>query len=193
MKAVAAVFAAIAFASVAARGQGQFLFDTHDPTAGNDVRLFYPDCQPASGPDLFVEVLAGPDAATLMPLTPLLSFNRTGADAGYPSPFAQIYTVPGMAGGMSALVGYRFFQGTSWNSAVAKSSLALAPTPVALSEPPTPPNEVALGMQIFGCPEPPTWVLALLGLGPVTFCFRRERCRVHVHAKLSPISVETRR
>ncbi len=60
MKAVVVVDAAIAFASVAALGQGQFLFNTRDLSIGNNISFVGPNCIPASGSDLFVEVLAGP-------------------------------------------------------------------------------------------------------------------------------------
>ena len=125
MKAVAAVFAAIAFASVAARGQGQFVFNTHDPTAQNDV-IFAPCGYPVSSPDFFVAVFAGPDASHRSPLSPTLALNRTGAGAGYTSPFAEIYTVPGMAAGASAVVGYQMFQGTTLADAIARGPVALA-------------------------------------------------------------------
>ena len=89
MKAVVVLFAAIVFASVAALGQGQFLFNTRDLSASNNVMFCFNG--PASGADLFVEVLAGPDASHLVPLSPLLPLNQTGADIGYTNPFGQTY------------------------------------------------------------------------------------------------------
>jgi hypothetical protein len=85
-KAGAVLLAAIGFASVAASGQGQFFFDTHVLALGNDVHFVMPDGSPASGPDLFVEVLAGRNTDTLMPLLPLLALDRKGASAGYTDP-----------------------------------------------------------------------------------------------------------
>jgi hypothetical protein len=171
--------AAVVFASVAAQGQGQFLFNTHDPTAGNVLTFYGPDCVTlASGPDLFVEVLAGPDANSLVRLAPLLSLNRTGAGAGFTNPFSEIYTVPGMVGGSSAVVGYREFQGTSYATATFKIGLGLATAPVVLTEPPTPPNEVALGTHFVTnlCPEPPTWTAGLLGVAIILlFRFQKRR------------------
>ena len=89
MKAVVVLLAAFAFASAAAFGQGQFVFNTRDQSASNNV-MFCID-GPASGPDLFVEVLAGPDAQHISPLSPLLPLNQTGADIGYTNPFGQTY------------------------------------------------------------------------------------------------------
>src|ERR1039457_4255282 len=91
----------------AAYGQGQFFFNTHDITAGNV--LTFVDGRTGngtSGPDFFVEVLAGADASHLTALTPALALNRTGAGAGFANPFSATYTVAGMAGGTSATVGY---------------------------------------------------------------------------------------
>jgi hypothetical protein len=176
MKAAVVLFAVIAFASVAALGQGQFLFNTRNLSAGNNVPFFL-RCEPASGTDLFVKVLAGPDANNLMPLTPLLPLNRTGAGAGYTNPFGQIYTVPGMEAGTAASVGYRAFQGTSYAEAASKSQLMFALSPVVLTAPPSVPNEAVLGSSSIPpecIPEPSAWALFLLGLGALIWRFRAQ-------------------
>jgi hypothetical protein len=166
--------------AAAAYGQGQFLFNTRDIAAGNNV-TFTLNGQPATGNDLFVEVLAGADANSLAPVAPALPLNRTGAGAGYTSPFSQIYTTT-LAGG-NAAIGYRAYQGTSYDSAANKSAVittqlgSSTPLTVALTTPPTPPNEVALGtgaVAIGVIPEPGTMALGLLGLGSLLL-FRRRK------------------
>jgi uncharacterized protein (TIGR03382 family) len=169
--------------AAAAYGQGQFLFNTRDIAAGNNV-TFTLGGAPATGSDIFVEVLAAADAAGLAnatPLAPALPLNRTGAGAGYTSPFSQIYTTT-LAGG-TANIGYRAYQGTSYAAAANKSDLITTqlggntPLTVALTTPPTPPNEVALGtgtVTIGVIPEPGTMALGLLGLGSLLL-FRRRK------------------
>ena len=154
------------------------MFNTHDPTTGNVVSFAL--CgELASGPDFFVAVLAGPDASHLTPLSPTLPLNRTGAGAGFTNPFAQIYTVPGMTAGTSAVIGYEMYQGTSLADATMTLPLGLALSPVVLTEPPSIPNEVALGTHtiaiVSNCPEPATWMLGLLGLGVMTCRLRQKR------------------
>ena len=143
-----------------------------DTTAGNVLTFLNPSGGGISGADWFIEVLAGKDASSLTPLTPTLALNRTGAGAGFANPFSATYTVAGMAGGTSATVGYRFYEGTSYATASLKSGIGVATSPVVLTEPPTPPNEVALGTRTTVIPEPATLVLGLLGLGTL-LAFRR--------------------
>jgi hypothetical protein len=166
--------------AAAAYGQGQFLFNTRDIAAGNNV-TFTLNGAPATGSDLFVEVLAGADANSLQPVAPALPLNRTGAGAGYTSPFSQIYTTT-LAGG-NAVIGYRAYQGTSYDAALNKSAVittqlgSQTPLTVALTTPPTPPNQVALGtgaVAITVIPEPGTLALGLLGLGSLLL-FRRRK------------------
>jgi len=167
------ITAAALMVACAAYGQGQFFFNTHDTTAGNVLTFVGIDGKGVTGADFFVEVLAGKDAASLTALTPTLALNRTGAGAGFANPFSATYTVAGMAGGTSAVVGYRAYQGTSFANAAVKSGLQMATSPVVLTEPPTPPNEVALGTHtVTLVPEPATLALGLLGLGTI-LAFRR--------------------
>jgi hypothetical protein len=149
--------------TVAAQAQGQFLFNTRDVAAGIDLRfLSSPDCVPigAEHGAWHVEVLAGPN---LQPLTPLLPLNRTGAEAGYPDPFGQIYTVPGMVQGQQAGIAFRFFEGTSYEAATIIGGV-WGPFTHVLSEPPTPPSPVQFGHIDTCIPEPTTWASGLLGL-----------------------------
>jgi hypothetical protein len=159
-------------AALVAHGQGQFLFNTHDTSIGNDVRFFWSDGTPISAPDAFVEVLVGPDAQHLAQLAPLLPLNRSAAGAGYTNPFGLIYSTT-MSSGL-AFVGYRMFQGTSWDTAFVKSTLITtqlggtpAPLIVNLTTPPSLPNELSLGSGAIyvPLPEPGAWILLTLGLG----------------------------
>jgi len=150
--------------AVAAYGQGSFFFNTHDTSGGNVVQFTF-NGAPATGSDLWVEVLAGKDANSLVALPGLLPLNRTGAGAGYTQPFSATYNVTDAIGG-TAVVGYRAFQGTSFATATAVSSLQLATSPVTLAVAPTPPNEVALGtVTVAIVPEPAAIALGLIGLG----------------------------
>jgi hypothetical protein len=164
MKNIVALTTCALLSTCAADGQGQFLFNTHDPEAGNLLTFVFHG-ELASGNDLFVEVLAGTDGQHLIPLEPLLALNRTGAEAGFTNPFSAIYTVPGMAAGQAAVVTYIGFQGTSAAMAVASSGLHYSTAPVALTESPTPPNEVLLGRDtiLIDTPEPSTCTLLILG------------------------------
>jgi PEP-CTERM motif len=170
------IMAAALLVACAAYGQGQFFFNTHDTTAGNVLTFVAADgTTKITGADFFVEVLAGKDVASLTALTPTLALNRTGAGAGFANPFSGTYTLAGMAGGSSAFVGYRAYEGTSFDSASRKSGVGMATSPVVLTEPPTPPNEVALGTHsvvLTQVPEPATLALGLLGLGTI-LAFRR--------------------
>jgi len=170
------ITAAALMIAAAAYGQGQFLFNTRDISAGNNVTFTF-NGAPATGADLFVDVLAGKDQAGLVKVGDALPLNRTGAGAGYTNPFSGIYTVPGTSGGQAVLVGYRAYQGTSYATATATSPLAVASSLTTLTEPPTPPNEVALGTVanvITTVPEPSTLALGLLGLGSLLAIRRRK-------------------
>ena len=162
MKAVVVLCAAFAFASVAARGQGQFLFNTHNPSGGNDVS-FEAFCFGQIAPDAVVQVLAGPDftSASLIPLTPTLTLSLPASGPTYPNPSAQLYTVPGMPAGAMANVVLRLIAG---NQVCGTRAL----NPVLLTEPPQTANEVSLGnrtLYVYYCPEPSSWTLVLVGIG----------------------------
>jgi len=163
--------------AAATYGQGTFLFNTRDIPNNNNVQ-FTLDGQPATGSDVWVEVLAGTSASTLNPITPLIPLNRpVGSGAGYTSPFGMVMTVPGMAGGSSATIAYRAFKGANYAAALATSPQTLADATVTLAEGATPPAEVALGVRTIGIvtvPEPGTLALGLLGLGSLLVIRRRK-------------------
>jgi hypothetical protein len=153
----------VAVSCLATQGQGRFLFSTYAPPENNVS--FTLAGGPATGPDLFVQVFAGPDLNHLAPLEPLLALNQTGAMAGFPNPLSQTYSVPGMPSGSEALVAYVGFRGASLETASVRSPLNPALIPVTLIEPPEAPNEVQLGTMvvIIDIPEPPTPHLELIG------------------------------
>ena len=176
------ITAAALLVAVSAFGQGQFLFNTRNTSTGNVLTFVDSGGNKIAGADYFVEVLAGADANSLKPVTgnsgvPLV-INRltsTGVATGFTNPFSDIFTVPGIGAGKTAVVGYRAYQGTSWDTATVKSGIQTATSAVTLTEPPTPPNEVALGTQTVNLvPEPATWALGLIGLGSLLAIRRRK-------------------
>jgi len=173
ISAVALMIAATAY------GQGQFIFNAHDVAGGNVLTFTDSAGKKIAGPDYYVDVLAGANANSLQPVTgdARLVINRsTAAGAtGFTTPFSATFIVPGMAAGAAATVGYRAYQGTSWDTATVKSPLQMATGTVLLTEPPTPANQVSLGVQTVNLvPEPATWALGLLGLGSLLAIRRRK-------------------
>jgi hypothetical protein len=173
MKTLLLIVAALVL-SLSAQAQGYFIFNTRNPGIGVNVRFVDWNGLAASGPDLFVQVFAGPSPDTLQPLNPPLPLNRTGLGAGYTAPFTYIYAVPEMESG-TAFVAYQAFKGESWDTAVMKSPLItmrnnanLSPTAlsVVLASPGTFPDEVDLGSGTVPIcvPEPVNWALSLLSV-----------------------------
>lgn len=173
------IIAAAAFMVAASTyGQGYFLFNARDTTFGNNIN-FQMNGAGVTGPDFFLEVLAGTSPTTLQPLAEKLPLNRTGTGVGYPNPFSATYTTALPAG--TANIGYRAFQGTSWDTATVRSELittvagTTTPITVALVTAPTPPNEALLGVgNVALVPEPTTMALGLLGLGTLLVFRRRQ-------------------
>jgi len=169
------ITAAALLVAVATHAQGSFTFATHN-VGVNDVKFLLPNGQPATGSDLFVEVLAGADAQHLTPLAPLLPLSRatTSSLVGYTTPLSQVYSVPT---GSTAVVGYRAFQGTSYDAATVKTPLQLSTGPVNLAVAPNLPSEAPLGVNVVtltAVPEPATLALGLLGLGSLLMFRRRQ-------------------
>ena len=161
--------------AVAAHAQGSFVINFKGE--GNDIKFYGGEaCGPPNGTEGWsVEVLAGPDLNSLVPLG-ALPLNRTSPAAalGYPNPTVQIFEV---ASGSTVLVGYQGFLGTSYASATFKGPLYTQQNggtgpdqTVALVQSPNLPNTVTVGVGTVilnpACiPEAPTWALAVLGLG----------------------------
>jgi len=178
--------AAALMIAVAAYGQGQFIFNTHDTSAGNVLTFVDQNGAKIAGPNYFVDVLVGTTAANVAALVgdaggPFV-INRTlssGAASGFTNPFSQIYTVPGQKANSQVFVGYRAYQGSSYDAATIKSATTVLPSAYTLTEPPTPPGEVPVGtvtVTLTGggnVPEPATWALGLLGFGALLAIRRR--------------------
>jgi len=171
------ITAAAFMMAVAAYGQGSLLFNTRDVSAGNNITFTF-NGAPATGSDLWVEVLAGKDANSLVALPGLLPLNRTGAGAGYTQPFSQIFGITDAAtvgANNSVVIGYRAFQGTSYATAANKSALQMALSPVGLAVAPATPTEVSLGTATVAIvPEPAALALGLIGLGGLLAIRRRK-------------------
>jgi hypothetical protein len=170
--------------TITAHGQGYFIFNSRNPTIGNDIRFLAPDGSRVFADYVFVQVFAGPSPNELQPLSPALAVGRTVGEAGYTYPLSQVYRVPGMESG-NAFVGYQaraIFQGESWDTALQKTLFittldgGLSPTSltVALATRPDLANDVLLGIGSvhFPIPEPATWALCLIGLGTALLPFR---------------------
>jgi MYXO-CTERM domain-containing protein len=180
------ITAAAFMSAVAAYGQGQFLFNTHD-TGNNNVLTFTDTAgNKIADANWFLKVLVGADAGSLKAITgdagKDFAINRktgAGAATGFTDPFSQIYTVAGSPKNTTVTVGYQAYMGTDYATATSKSDLKTAT--VVLSEPPATPTEVTLGNQTItlptgggNVPEPATWALGLLGLGSLLAIRRRK-------------------
>jgi hypothetical protein len=156
--------------SIAAYGQGQFVFNNR---ALPDVNAPFQDPTGNKLTGYTVQVLAG---ATGSQMTAAQSVGttdmRTGNAAGYVNPLTP--TVPGIANGAKADVWLNFFQGTATTGTAAAT---LGPYTVTLAEAPNTPGPLPLGTSpintgIGTVPEPATLALGLIGLGTL-LAFRR--------------------
>jgi hypothetical protein len=77
-----------------------------------------------------------------------------------------------MTAGQTATVAVNMFQGTS--SATGSIAGVIVVGVVELTEPPTPPNEVATGLKTIAVvPEPGALAMLVLGVGAIVFTFPR--------------------
>jgi hypothetical protein len=152
--------------SVAAYGQGQFVFNNRIPPDIN-AKFSLSDGTIPAGDAYTVQILAGATADALAPVASTTF--RTGAAAGYVNPLTV--TVPNLVG--PTVVRLQMFAGnTTTGTAYPLNQDFNVTTTVA---PATPPN-LALGTAElqFIVPEPTTWALALLGLGGLLAIRRRK-------------------
>jgi len=157
--------------SIAAYGQGQFIFnnrslpDVNAPfVTDTGVKL--------SGTDYTVQLLGGAAGTAVGSLTALGTTDfRSGTGAGYVNSISPV--VPGVAGGKNADILVKVFAG------VGTSGSALAtfgPYTVALAEAPATPVALPLGtssLVVATIPEPATLALGALGLGALLAIRRR--------------------
>jgi len=160
--------------SIAAYGQGQFVFNNRIPPDINAKFQLATDTTTSSlaGNAYTVQLLGGATGTPVAGLTQLATTDfRTGAAAGYVNPLTV--TVPGLAGGKSADILLNVFQGTSTTG---KPLSTFGPYPVVVQEAPNTPNNLALGTSplIVTVPEPATLALGALGLGALLAIRRRK-------------------
>jgi len=158
--------------SIAAYGQGSFLFNNH---AVPDVTAQFVDKSGVPLTGYTVQLLGGPTGTAVGSLTALTPTTdmRTGNAAGYVNPITVI--VPGVADGKKADIWLNFFAGTSTTGTPAAQ---LGPYTVTVAEAPNLPSALPLGtspitVPIGTVPEPTTLALGLVGLGSLLALRRR--------------------
>jgi len=153
--------------SIAAYGQGQFVFNNRVPPDIN--AKFVTDTGVAlAGTAYTVQILGGPQGGTLAPLA--TTDFRTGAAAGYVNPLTV--TVPTVGGGKNADILLKVFAGVGTSG----SALAQFPYSVTVTEAPATPPNLAMGtnpLTVATVPEPATLALGALGLGALLAIRRR--------------------
>jgi MYXO-CTERM domain-containing protein len=161
--------------SIAAYGQGQFVFNNRVPP---DINARFQLSSEAgttasslSGTAFTVQLMGGLTGTPTAQLTSLGTTDfRTGAAAGYVNPLTV--TVPGVAGGKSADILLRVFAGTTATGAPLST---FGPYPVVVQEAPNTPNNLALGTTpLIVVPEPATLALGAIGLGALLAIRRRK-------------------
>jgi len=154
--------------SIAAYGQGQFVFNNRVPPDIN--AKFVTDTGTAlAGTAYTVQILGGPTGGTLAPLA--TTDFRTGAAAGYVNPLTV--TVPTVAGGKNADILLKVFAGVGTSGSALSQ---FGPFSVGVTEAPATPPNLALGtnpLTVATVPEPATLALGALGLGALLAIRRR--------------------
>jgi hypothetical protein len=185
MKKLILTVAAAMMVVVGAQAQGYFVFNTR-PNSSTVIKFFDTQGTALSGDNYHVQVFAGPDANSLLPVVgDPLDFRTDAAGAGLTSPFLRQYTVAQstLGGGATAFIGYQAYHGDSLATADQKSdmitTLNASPTgaalTVSLQVAPNLPNTVNLGSgNVSLVPEPTTLALDLLGLGSLLMIRRRK-------------------
>jgi len=175
------IAAAALMVSIAAYGQGQFVFNNRIPPDINAKFQLNTDTGTTSslaGTAYTVQLLGGKPGTPTGQLTQLATTDfRTGAAAGYVNPITV--TVPGVSGvgaDTKALVLLRVFSGVGTSGTALTPDLGPFTVDVAAA-PATPPN-MALGTSALvvtaNVPEPTTLALGALGLGALLAIRRRK-------------------
>lgn len=167
MKTIGVLVAAMLLASVAARGQGQFIFSNE----GADRFRLPGDAEGVSSigsSEWTVQVLGAPHGAPVTDLKPLATTGFQGAagstKAGWVIPVTV--TVPGVVAGDPAAVMFAVFRLDFRMGCFGPFSLTLGGDSLPLPTFPPPETSVFHPFTANNCiPEPSTLLLALLGLG----------------------------
>jgi hypothetical protein len=160
--------------SIAAYGQGQFVFNNRVPPDVNAQFKLSTDTTTSSlaGTAYTVQLLGGASGSPVASLASLGTTDfRTGAAAGYVNPLTV--TVPGVANGKNADILLRVFSGVGTTG---KSLGDFGPYTVTVAEAPATPPTLALGTNpliVPAVPEPATLALGALGLGALLAMRRR--------------------
>ena len=173
------IAAAALMVSIAAYGQGQFVFNNRigsGATAEVDAK-FQLDTDTGTtsslaGTAYLVQVLGGKTGTPVAQLTALGTTDfRSGAAAGYVNAISPV--VPGVANGQAADIFLRVFKGSS---ATGTPLQTFGPYTITLTEAPAAPPNLQLGKSpiIVTTPEPATLALGALGLGALLAIRRRK-------------------
>jgi len=161
--------------SIAAYGQGQFVFNNRVPPDIN-ARMFLAGeeggtTSSLAGNAYTVQLLGGAAGTPVAQLQPLgMTDFRTGNAAGYVNPLTV--TVPGVAGGANADILVQVFQGAT---ATGTPLTSFGPFPVTVTVAPATPPNLALGTTpLVVVPEPATLALGAIGLGALLAIRRRK-------------------
>jgi len=169
------IAAAALMVSIAAYGQGQFVFNNRIGTEVNAKFVLDSDTAASSlaGTAYLVQVLGGKTGTPIAQLTPLGTTDfRTGNAAGYVNAISPV--VPGVANGQQADIFLQIFKGTSATGTALKT---FGPYTITLTEAPAAPPNLQLGTSpliIPTVPEPATLALGALGLGALLAIRRRK-------------------
>jgi len=159
--------------SLAAYGQGQFVFNNRVPPDINAKFSLDNGVTPGSDATVYtVQLLGGPSGSAQGTWTEIGTTTfRTGNAAGYVNPITV--TVPGAT--TSADFKLNVFSGTATTGTALGSVSQVFTTPVAIA--PNPPPNAPLGtaaLTFTTVPEPTTLALGLLGVGSLLFIRRRK-------------------
>jgi len=159
--------------SLAAYGQGQFVFNNRVPPDINAKFGLSTGVTPGSDATVYtVQLLGGPSGSAQSTWTEIGTTTfRTGNAAGYVNPITV--TVPGAT--TSADFKLSVFTGTSTTGTALGTLATVFTTPVAIA--PNPPPNAPLGtaaITFSAVPEPTTLALGLIGVGSLLFIRRRK-------------------
>ena len=159
--------------SIAAYGQGQFVFNNRIPPDIN-AKIQLGDGTALAGTAYTVQLLAGLAGTPTAQLVPIGTTDfRSGAAAGYVN--ALTATVPGVGEGKNADVVLRVFAGVGTGGTALTPDLG--PFTVTLHEAPNTPANLPMGtsaLVVNAVPEPATLALGLIGLGALLAIRRRK-------------------